>query len=145
MKTILYVIFPFVFIPTLVGQTIDTAYLRVTYNFSYMADSTKELKKTDIEMLQVGKTYTRFFSYTKYQRDSAIYAKMRESPDVNGLLGNWNQLQTDGLQGVYFQKLNTDSCIMKNEIGRDKYIVDEKIEYVWKIKGEDKKIQGYNC
>ena len=60
-------------------KTIGTYNLSVTYNFSYLRDTVRKSRRVDIERLDIGKEFSRYYSALAEQEDSALCGRLVET------------------------------------------------------------------
>lgn len=134
------------------GQGIDSAYAKVTYQLSYIPDSTRKNKtKTDKFVLLLGEKSSIFFSQTKFLRDSAFNENLKNGT-IEEFMKNSSLRNQFGIVGFYSNinllLNNTDNqvSVIDQTIGGDIFYYTEKLpKFNWDILTDTVTILNYKC
>jgi GLPGLI family protein len=135
-------------------EIMDTSYIECTYEFIFMKDTMEKTKtvKDAAMILLIGNKYSKFYSYSRFIHDSAIYA-MSEAAQMNMLKGevnltNFRQQYPLGESYKIYKNYTDNTLIFTDE----RLILMGKIQYLepinkqnWKIYNETQIIHGYKC
>ncbi|MEZ5033782.1 MAG: GLPGLI family protein [Chitinophagaceae bacterium] len=127
------------------SQNIDSARIKVTYEFSFYNDSLKTKSQKDICVLAIGNSYSVYYSYLKYQRDSLIYNKLKNGGAVTNILNSLAAYKTNGSSTIIYKKQDSDSLIVLTELAGDKYLINDKVDFKWLIKPDTVSILNNIC
>lgn len=122
---------------------IDSAYLKCTYNLTYLKDSSKvEKKSTDVQTLLIGKNISKYYSQYKldHYKFAEEYLKTHESYPYNREEGTWSK---------EFYKNYPENKATIADIGsmlRDNFIYEEELpKFKWKLSNEKQTVLSYQC
>lgn len=124
--------------------TLDTAKLIVTYSVSMINDVKFKNEKTDdIQVLQIGKRYSKSFSKLQYEGDSTYLAYMKKGARS----APWFQENIAPVEVYknYVEKKTSVSYRLFGEKTVYFYQDDYPAKIDWELKREKKKIYAYNC
>ncbi len=120
----------------------DTLQYVVSYDMTYVDDSTKYDPKTELMQLEIGKRCTKFYSYERMQMDSVMEARVRQGNyDFNDLAGGnieWELYKGHPKEG---------HTTWLQSVGSNRFMVVEPITMPeWQLDGDSTMdILGYKC
>lgn len=124
--------------------TLDTAKLIVTYSVSMVNDvKVKDEKTEDIQVLQIGKRYSKSFSKLQYEGDSTYLAYMKKGARS----APWFQANVPPVE-VYKNYVEQKISVSHRLFGEKTvyfYQDDYPAKINWELTGEKKEIHTYNC
>lgn len=123
-------------------ETLDSAYLKISYSLRFVQDATKpEKTETDEMLLLTGRSISQFFSYIRFQADSLLRALPREQA-VEAIK---NQKRGKFSYDIYKNYPN-GSITTTDRIAMTDYKYEEPYEKQnWEIAGDTMNILGYTC
>lgn len=132
------------------AQTVDSGNVRVTYKLNYLPDSNnRELVKSDIFLLIIGKNISWFFSYLRFESDSMFQESVKNGTEKIFLENqNLRNKYSTGLFSNYQLFINypKNKITTTDAIIADKFIYEEGIENVkWDITNDTMNYMNYLC
>jgi GLPGLI family protein len=131
------------------GQVLDSVYLKTQYLYKYRPDSTNLTRvNEDIVVLELGKKFSKFYSYYKMVADSLLAAQR------NVLTGEIDTRKaSESLKGIkpgsstiIFRNLVTNVFTISSFVGADIYRYKDSIKALnWTITADTATISTYHC
>jgi len=126
-------------------QISDSAKIKFQYEFSFIEDSITKKVEKDICLLLIGKEYSKYYSYLKYKRDSLVYDEVKKGAGTAQLLNNIGKYDTKGSPAIVYKNVSKDSLLLTTELVSDRFLIQEKVGFDWKINPDTMTILGYQC
>jgi GLPGLI family protein len=128
------------------GQSGDSAYLKISYKLNYITDSTKPYKtQNDLQILFIGANSSFTCSQLVFERDSVINdRKHTVDNSKNSGIGN----TPIGLLTKFriFTSFSENKITVVDEAGLDKLYYEESVEKInWIISADTTTILSYRC
>jgi len=119
------------------AQVLDSAYLKCTYNFSCVFDtSMSETRRKDMMILRIGKNASDFYSYNTFMVDSLMQADINNGVPAMEMLANKSKYGKPGLH--YHILLN----IPVNKITYTEKFISKSFKYEDILNAQDWHIQS---
>ncbi|MFR9546345.1 MAG: GLPGLI family protein [Rikenellaceae bacterium] len=113
----------------------------LTYDYNYLIDTTDHTKvKSDMMLVQVGASASKYFSYRSMVIDSLI-----NIAPIEEIMNNPAKYAKNTTEEIYKNypegKITTIDCISVNWVR----CIEKIPQFEWELKEETKEIMGYNC
>jgi GLPGLI family protein len=121
--------------------------LSVTYNFTYIRDTTNKRRKIDIEKLEIGKEFSRYYSVLAEQQDSSVCNALNTA---NGKGHSSNMFfysgQPERYEDIYLNYPKKGTLTCRTELFDTDYEYTESLpHFKWSFKDGFEEIMGYKC
>jgi Protein of unknown function (Porph_ging). len=130
--------------------TLDTSYVECKYSFTFMKDTLENVKTVqDPSMiLQVGRNYTKFYSYSEFVSDSVMHSLSLAEQEklLAGGMFDFMQKYPRGESYKIYKNLSENKITFTDKKIMEKMRYYEPIpKQDWEILDETKQISGYEC
>ncbi len=123
-------------------ETLDSAYLKVSYSLTFIQDINKpEKSETDEMLLLVGGKVSQFFSYARFQADSMLRTMAPEQA-----MESFKNMKRGKFTYDIFKNYPEGKITSTEKIAMTDYKYEEPYEKPnWEIADDTKDILGYTC
>jgi GLPGLI family protein len=121
--------------------TMDSAYFEISYEVKIKPDASKDSSYyEDLQILQIGKSISKTFSYRSYQTDSAATKWLKQGRDTYPLK------PYGAITHEIYKKFQTHKIDFFDVIYDEVFLYEEEIPKMnWQIHNEKKRILDYDC
>jgi len=124
------------------SQAVDSIKAKIFYNYYYTKDPVTKVKESESFILAIGNSLTKYFSYTKYKRDSIIEETARKGQSFESI--SHIALANSSATIIYRDVLDKTMSVATELVG-DKYSYPEEFNFSWKVMADTMLVQGYHC
>ena len=116
------------------------ATLEITYDYNYVTDTLDRAKsKSDVMILQVGGSVSKFYSYNTFRADSLAAGAV----SVDAVLADIGRYR-GGENWVVYKNYPAGRLTLTDKIGTEHYLVEEEFApWQWQVFDETRTIEGY--
>ncbi|MCL2738110.1 MAG: GLPGLI family protein [Bacteroidales bacterium] len=146
MKNLFIVIVLCATLQTLPAQVfLGMADYRIKYEMSYMEDTAKNVVKTDLIYLDVGKDASKCYSFNRHYRDSLQSSMFDQGKQMGEILSSLAGLR-NGVGYIMAKQYRTQTLLVSDMILATRYTYSEQIPQVdWMITQDTCTILSYPC
>lgn len=132
---------------TAFSQELDLGTLKITYNLSYINDSSIMQKVSNDEMiLLAGKKISSFYSFKQFMADSLKQADEAKGVAQADMMANLSKYKGSKNSYTIFKNYPAGQMTTFDKIALDRFQYEEKLSSPdWKISNEKVKILNYTC